>query len=74
MWLKDMKTSEQWCRENPKKSTRLWMNEKAAAVCLLGAEERSGKDEYLSLQPIWEGTPREWVRRKHVRDMLERIE
>lgn len=68
-----LKTSQQWREDNPRKGTSHWYNEKVTGVKLLCAEERRGKDEYLSLRLIREITPQGWER-VGMNDVVERIE
>jgi hypothetical protein len=48
--LELLKTSQQWREDNPRKSSSHWYNEKLTGSKLLSAEERRGKDAYLSLK------------------------
>lgn len=57
-----LKTAEQWCQDNPKKTTYVWRNEAIVGEKLLETEKRTGRDEYLSLHPVLERTPVGWAR------------
>lgn len=56
-----VKTSEQWREENPKKGNALWWNERLAGTRLLEVEFRKG-DKYLNTNNVVEGTPDGWMR------------
>jgi hypothetical protein len=69
--LELLKTSQQWREDNPRKSSSHWYNEKLTGSKLLSAEERRGKDAYLSLNLISEITPQGW-QKAGLNDVLEK--
>jgi hypothetical protein len=69
-----LKSSEEWRKENPRKSSSSWYNEKLTGVTLMRAVERSGED-WLSLGLLEEDTPAGWKRVDNgMNDAMERVE
>lgn len=57
-----LRTRQEWQMNNPRKSAMIWRNEDITGETLVKAEERVGKEKYLSLRPILETTPEGWLR------------
>ncbi|KAF2827733.1 hypothetical protein CC86DRAFT_369807 [Ophiobolus disseminans] len=69
-----LRTSEQWRKDNPRKGTRYWGDERKTGEKTVCVVERKGKGDYLSLNPICEITPPGWKRVGDEGTALERIE
>ena len=65
-----LRTPEEWRRENPRKMTYVWRNERNTGTRLIGAEKRVGEHRYLSLEPMVEITPQGWRRSGFQNDSL----